>query len=164
MALANLALSMIVHLCDLECATIVSLSCHNSTLYASVKHDSGLSSVLQLTLGEASTCSVIVSADVGCPAILGVSAYSQGLAFCQGTQIKLFDSSSKTVSVLAGGGLRGCNTGSSLTASFKQPKDLCVENDNTFFVVDPAAGCLLMITPTEGSVSFLQTLKKVYSA
>ena len=68
------------------------------------------------------------------------------------------------MSVLAGGGLRGCNTGSSLTASFKQPKDLCVENDNTFFVVDPAAGCLLMITPTEGSVSFLQTLKKVYSA
>ena len=57
----------VVHLCDLECATIVSLSCHNSTLYASVKHDSGLSSALQLTLGEASTCYVIVSADVGCP-------------------------------------------------------------------------------------------------
>ena len=76
----------------------------------------------------------------------------------------MFDSSSKTVFVIAGSGLRGCNTGSSLTASSMQPKELCNKNHKTFFVVDPAAGCSVMVTPTEGIASFLKTLKQVYSA
>ena len=45
-----------------------------------------------------------------------------------------------------------------------QPKELCNKNHKTFVIVDPAAGCSVMVTPTEGIVSFLKTLKQVYSA
>ncbi|PFX28264.1 hypothetical protein AWC38_SpisGene7062 [Stylophora pistillata] len=78
-------------------------------------------------------------------------------------KVKTFDPRTTTVEILMGTGKEGANDGTGETCTFAQVHGICCLQ-NTIFVSDVAAGMVLIVSPLTGTVSFLQTLGKLYDS
>ena len=78
-------------------------------------------------------------------------------------KVKTFDSRTTTVETLMGTGKEGTNDGSGETCTFVQVHGICCLQ-NIIFVSDVAARMVKIVSPLTGSVSFFQTLGKLYGS
>ena len=79
-------------------------------------------------------------------------------------KIKTFvDLRTTTVETLMGTGKEGTNDGTGETSTFAQVHGICCLQ-NTIFVSDVAAGLVKIVSLLTGTVSFLQTLGKLYDS
>ena len=76
-------------------------------------------------------------------------------------KVKTFDPRTTTVETLMGTGKEGTNDGTGETCTFAQVHGICCLQ-NTIFVSGVAAGMVKIVSPLTGTVSFLQTLGKLY--
>ena len=67
------------------------------------------------------------------------------------------------VETLMGTGKEGTNDGTGVTCTFAQVHGICCLQ-NTIFVSDVAAERVKIVSPLTGTVSFLQTLEKLYDS
>ena len=78
-------------------------------------------------------------------------------------KVKTFDHRTSTVETLMGTGKEGNNDETDETCTFAQVHGICCLQ-NTIFVSDVAAGMVKIVSPLTGTVSFLQTLGKLYDS
>ena len=78
-------------------------------------------------------------------------------------KVKTIDPRTTTVEPLMGTGKEGTNNGSGETCTLAQVHGICC-SQNTIFVSDVAAGIVKIVSPLTGTVSFLQTLGKLYES
>ena len=76
-------------------------------------------------------------------------------------KVKTFDPRTTTVETLMGTGKERTNDGTGETCTFAQVYGICCLQ-NTISVSDVAAGMAKIVSPLTGTLSFLQTLPKLY--
>ena len=76
-------------------------------------------------------------------------------------KVKTFDPRTTTAETLMDTGKEGTNDGTGETCTFAQVLGICCLQ-NTIFVSGVAAGVVKIVLPLTGTVSFLQTLGKLY--
>ena len=77
-------------------------------------------------------------------------------------QLKSVNKISRQVSVVAGSGKKATMDGSSSSAAFAQPCNICTEG-KSIYVTDISASKVLLITPMEGTQEVLSSLQKLFN-
>ena len=79
-------------------------------------------------------------------------------------QIERYSEGIIHVSIFAGCGEEGNNSGPAAMSAFGQPMGTCVELKNTFYITDAQVGCIKLITTIQNTVKFLRNLRLLYMA
>ena len=114
-------------------------------------------------LANSNVKQLLLNSSVSCSEIKRLCHYGDAIVFTDivDRKVKTFDPRTTTVETLMGTGKEGTNDGTGETCTFAQVHGICFLQ-KTIFVSDVTADMIKIVSPLTGTVSFLQTLGKLY--